>query len=255
MRRWSGRWVGRLALLGLAAAQAAADDGRRPGSAQMSPALQAMQRDDAQNPAQLWVQDGRSLMSRPAANGRRCLDCHAGRSLDDAAARHPAWDARLGRPATLAERINQCRVQHLQQASEGPDGEAVLSLSAWLAHQARGLAIAAPTDARLAPWVEQGRALWQRRLGQLNLSCAQCHDQRAGLRLGGATIPQGHPTAYPVYRLEWQTLGSLQRRLRGCLVGVRAEPWAADAPEWLALQAFLMQRSAGMALEGAGVRP
>ena len=68
-------------------------------------------------------------------------------------------------------------------------------------------------------------------------------------------IPQGHPTGYPIYRLEWQALGSLQRRLRGCVVGVRAEPWAAGAPEWLALEAFLAQRAAGMPVETPAVRP
>jgi len=33
----------------------------------------------------------------------------------------------------------------------------------------------------------------------------------------------------PVYRLEWQKPGSLERRLRSCLVGIRAEtpPWGA----------------------------
>ena len=39
---------------------------------------------------------------------------------------------------------------------------------------------------------------------------------------GDAVIPQAHPTGYPIYRLEWQGLGSLQRRLRNCLVGMRA---------------------------------
>src|SRR5256885_16986097 len=43
-------------------------------------------------------------------------------------------------------------------------------------------------------------------------------------------IPQAHPTGYPLYRLEWQNLGSLQRRLRNCLVGIRAEPYDYGAP-------------------------
>ena len=80
-------------------------------------------------------------------------------------------------------------------------------------------------------------------------------------------IPQGHATGYPIYRLEWQGLGSLQRRLLGCVVGVRAEPFAADAadaadvadapdaPEWLALEAWLAERAAGMAVETPAVRP
>ena len=40
-------------------------------------------------------------------------------------------------------------------------------------------------------------------------------NRMAGQKLAAVTIPQGHPTGYPIYRLEWQTLGSLKRRLRG----------------------------------------
>jgi len=115
--------------------------------------------------------------------------------------------------------------------------------------------VAPPPDARLATLRALGQALWQQRLGQLNLSCTQCHDQRAGQRLGGATIPQAHATGYPSYRLEWQGLGSLQRRLRGCMVGVRAEPFAVDAPQYLALEAWLAVRAAGMAVETPALRP
>ena len=49
--------------------------------------------------------------------------------------------------------------------------------------------------------------------------------------MGGAAIPQAHPTGYPLYRLEWQSLGSLRRRLHNCLIGMRAEPYPNDAPE------------------------
>ena len=72
--------------------------------------------------------------------------------------------------------------------------------------------------------------------GQLDLACAQCHDDNAGKRLGGSIIPQAHPTGYPIYRLEWQALGSLQRRLRGCLTGIRAEPFPYGATKLVDLQ-------------------
>jgi len=57
----------------------------------------------------------------------------------------------------------------------------------------------------------------------MNLSCAHCHDAQWGKRLLSETISQGHPNAYPAYRMEWQTMGSLERRLRACLSGIRAE--------------------------------
>ena len=74
-------------------------------------------------------------------------------------------------------------------------------------------------------------------------------------RLGGSPIPQAHPTGYPIYRLEWQGLGSLQRRLRACMSGVRAEPFAWGAPELVELELYLARRARGMPLETPGVRP
>ena len=242
----------------LVAAAAQADDRRRSGLDFMSPALQALQRDDAQNPAMLAVQDGAQLWLTPAASsGKRCADCHgdAERSMAGVAARYPAWDAVSGSALNLAGRINACRVRHQQADALHSEHADLMALSAWVGLQSRGQPLRPPDDPRLAPLRQQGQLLWQRRLGQLNLACMHCHDERAGLRLGGATIPQGHATGYPAYRLEWQGPGSLQRRLRGCVTGVRAEPWASDDPAWLALEAWLAQRAAGMAVETPAVRP
>jgi sulfur-oxidizing protein SoxA len=47
----------------------------------------------------------------------------------------------------------------------------------------------------------------------------------------------------------------LQRRLRGCLTGIRAEPFAYNAAELVELELFLKVRAAGMAMEAPGVRP
>ena len=91
--------------------------------------------------------------------------------------------------------------------------------------------------------------------GQLNLSCAQCHDDNWGKHLAGNIVPQGHPTGYPVYRLEWQSLGSLQRRLRNCMIGMRAESYPYGAPEYVDMELFLMWRARGMKMETPGVRP
>jgi L-cysteine S-thiosulfotransferase len=234
---------------------AAQPDARRSGASYMSPTLQALQRDDTQNPGQLWVREGEALWSKKEANDRSCAGCHALSPMRTASARYPALNAQLKLPQSLADRINQCRVEHLGKKHEDADGAEVLALNAWLAHLARGVSVAPASDPGLDAARKRGEALWALRMGQLNLSCAQCHDQRAGERLGGAAIPQAHPTGYPTYRLEWQTLGSLYRRMRGCLVGVRAEPFPVAAVEWRELELYLMQRASGMPLEGVAVRP
>lgn len=246
------------AALALQALAQTVPPGRRSGLEDMSPALQAMQRQDSQNPAMLAVQDGAALWAvSPDGAARSCRDCHgdASTSMRGVAARYPAWDMAAEQALNLAGRINVCRQRHQQQAAMPPDHADALALASYLGLQSRGLPVSPPDDPRLVRLRAQGRELWQLRQGQLNLSCAQCHDHRAGQRLGGALIPEAHANGYPIYRLEWQGLGSLQRRLRGCVAGVRAEPYAADATEWLALEAWMALRDRGMLMETPAVRP
>jgi sulfur-oxidizing protein SoxA len=130
----------------------------------------------------------------------------------------------------------------------------LLSLTAYIGRQSRGMPIE-QSDARLKPAIEAGRKLFTQRIGQIDLSCAQCHDDNWGKQLASSLVPQAHPTGYPIYRLEWQSLGSLQRRLRNCMIGMRAEPYEYGAPENVALEVYLMWRARGMAVETPGVRP
>jgi sulfur-oxidizing protein SoxA len=238
-----------------AMAQAGADK-RRSGYLDMGPALQKMQDDDTANPGMLFVQMGEQLWAKPAgAANKSCADCHAIADMKGVAARYPAMAKGGDRPIDLEGRIRLCRTEQQQAEPLAPESRELLSLAAFVARQSRGLPIAPPDDPRLTPFREQGAAIWQRRQGQLNLSCAICHDDNAGKKLAGVAIPEAHPTGYPIYRLEWQALGSLKRRLRNCLIGIRAEAYPSGAVEYVALELFLMDRAKGMALEAPGVRP
>ena len=251
-------------LIGLLLLAAAAPSGateippgeRRSGYEFMGRETRAMQEDDAANPGMLWVLDGEAAWQRaegPA--GRSCASCHGEAGMRGVAARYPAFDAALGRPVDLEQRINMCRTER-QSAPPLPfESRDLLALTAYLAHRSRGEPIAAGEDPRTRPFIEAGREIYQRRRGQLNLSCAQCHDDNWGRKLAGVPIPQAHPTGYPLYRLEWQSLGSLRRRLRNCLVGMRAAPYANDSPEIVDLELYLAWRARGLPLETPAVRP
>ena len=250
--------LGLAALCITGATTQAQTDTRRSGFEFMSPSTQAMQRDDTLNPGMLWVKQGEVLWRRASEkNTTSCADCHgeATTSMRGVATRHPAFDAGLQRPVNLSQRINLCRQQHQGAEPWRAESQDLLSLESYVAYQSRGLPLAAGSDARLAPFVERGRQHYHQRMGQLDLSCAQCHDQRWGRRLGSSLIPQSHPTAYPVYRLEWQGLGSLQRRLRNCMSGVRAQPYALDSLELVELELYLATQAQGMLIESPGVRP
>jgi sulfur-oxidizing protein SoxA len=253
-----------LALLGAlvctsigAAADIPAKD-RRSGFEFMSAQTRAMQSDETSNPGMLWVVDGERLWGTPAGSkDKSCASCHddATTSMRGVAARYPAFDEQTKRPIDLMGRINQCRSQRQGAAQLTYQSDELLALASYVGYQSKGMPISPPADARLQAFRENGRVWFERQLGQLQLSCASCHDDRWGARLGGSVIPQGHPTGYPLYRLEWQTVGSLQRRLRGCLVGVRAQPFDFGAPEYVDIELFLMERARGMNMEAPAVRP
>ncbi|OYW33207.1 MAG: sulfur oxidation c-type cytochrome SoxA [Rhizobiales bacterium 12-66-7] len=243
---------------GMAGAAEIAPQDRRSGADFMSAESRATQADDAANPGMLWVLDGERLSQAPAgASAKSCADCHgaAQTSMRGVAARYPAFDARANRPVDLAGRINLCRTGQQNATVLVRDGQDLLALTAYVAHQSRGLPVTPEADARLVPFRENGRRLFERRMGQLDLACASCHDDNWRGRLGGSPITQGQPNGYPIYRLEWQALGSLQRRMRNCMVGVRAEPYDLSAPEYVDLELYLMSRATGLPMEAPAVRP
>ncbi|OYU74251.1 MAG: hypothetical protein CFE45_35255, partial [Burkholderiales bacterium PBB5] len=176
-RRWTGAATGLAALLiampapaqpgtdaAKAAASAPAAPQRRSGLADMSPALQALQREDSQNPGFLAVQDGQALWATAAGAAQKsCASCHGepARSLAGVAARYPAWDSASGRALNLGGRVNACRVRHQQATPGAVDSSELLAGTALIGLQSRGQPIAPPDDARLAPLRAQGQAIWQ----------------------------------------------------------------------------------------------
>jgi sulfur-oxidizing protein SoxA len=249
--------VGALAC-SMVAAAGIEDDEKRSGFDFMTPETQALQADDMANPGMLGILQGEELWLQPEGRADiACAGCHgdAVETMRGVAARYPTYDEATMRPTDLAGRINSCRAARQQAEPLAPESEELLALTSYVAHQSRGMPITPATDARLAPFRDNGRRLFQSRIGQLDLSCASCHDANWGKRLGGSIIPQAHPNGYPLYRLEWQGVGSLQRRLRNCMVGVRAEPFAFGAPEFIDLELYLMERARGLPVETPAVRP
>ena len=222
----------------------------------MSAENKAMQDDLTLNPAMFWVSEGESLWQiKSGTKNIACSGCHSSikKSMRGVATQYPKM--MKGKLQTLEGQINQCRIGAQGAQALAYESKELLSLTALIALQSKGMLITVNENPQNKEEFKKGRQWFNERIGQLNLSCAQCHEDRAGLKLGGSQIPQGHPNAYPIYRLEWQTLGSLQRRLRNCMSGVRAQQFEYGSPEMAQLELFLMWRARGMPLEAPGVRP
>ncbi len=245
------------ALAPLAATEIAPNE-RRSGYTFMAPDTQAIQDDDTANPGMLWVLDGEALWkTRAGSADKACADCHdnARVSMKGVAARYPAYDKTIGRPVNLEQRINICRARHQNASPLSYESRDLLALTAFVAEQSRGMAIAPEQTAELQPFVARGHDFFMKRQGQLNLGCANCHDDNWDRHLAGSAVTQAMATGYPLYRLEWQSLGSLQQRLRNCITGMRAQNFDYGAPELVELELYLMSRAHGMPIETPAVRP
>ena len=219
--------------------------------------VRAMQHDDFANPGMLWVSRGEKLWIEPVGKERKaCSDCHgdAKTSMHGVATRYPRIDSAVGRLVNLEGRIMQCREARQQAPPLRYESDELLALTAYVAQHSRSMPRSVTIDAGNRSNFERGRALYNRRVGQMNLACTHCHDSNWGKKLGPELISQGHGNAYPIYRLEWQTLGSLHRRFRSCLSGVRAEMLPFGAPEYLDLELYLAWRAGALPLEAPGVR-
>lgn len=256
----------RLALCGylgvlLATALHAADSLRpqplKSGSEFVSAEIRAMQQDEVANPGMLWVARGETLWNRPAGkSAKSCATCHgpADASMKGVASRYPKVDPGTARLINLEGRINRCRTRHQEAEALRHESDELLGLTAYVAFQSRGMPLKVSVDWQNRNHFERGRDFYHRRRGQMNLACSHCHDRNWGRKLLAETISQGHGNEYPAYRLEWQSLGSLHRRFRSCLYGIRAEMLPAGSPEFVDLELFLAWRATGLPVGTPGVR-
>ena len=244
-------------LITFASALAAIAEPRTSATEFLPPELKALQADEGANPGMLWVERGEKLWSQPGgASDKSCTECHgaASTSMRGVAAHYPAVDAATGKLMNIEARINNCRVANMEAAPLAYESEDMLGLTAYVVHQSRGVPVSVEIDGEAAPYYEAGKQFFFERQGQLNVACNQCHDEQVGKHLRGDRISSGLTIGWPAYRLDWQKMGSLHRRLRACSLGVRAEQLEFGGPEYTNLELYLAARSAGRTIESPAVR-
>ena len=254
--RWRAMRLGGLCCIIIASGLEADERKMRSATEFLSPALRLEQSDTALNRGMLWVDLGTTLWSEPAGDAKvACSQCHGPiERMRGAAARYPAVDPTTGQFLNLEGRINACRKRYQTAAALAYESEPLLALTAVVAHQSRGLPMQVQVDGKAKPYFEAGSALFNERQGQLDLACRQCHEDLVGRKLRGDTISSGLGIGYPAYRLEWQGLGSLHRRLQACQVGVRAVELPPGSTDHLALELYLAWRATGIAVETPAIR-
>jgi sulfur-oxidizing protein SoxA len=237
-----------LALL-LAAAAAGAGEVRAPATF-LSPDLRALQDDPSRHPGWLWVDSGEAHWRAPPAGGRpSCQGCHGDiGGMRGVATRYPQV-AEDGRLLNLEGRIETCRSRHQQAPAYGYESEPLLSLTAAVALQSRGLPTAVATDGPAASFVAEGRRLFETRMGQLNLSCAQCHAENVGRAAARRRHLQRRRHRVPGLPARMEHHGVAAPPAPGLLARRQGDAVLAGVTEYLALELYLAARAQGLPIE------
>ncbi len=229
----------------------------RSGYVFLQPETRSLQDDAFANPGFLWIDKGDTLFNRHPDNGKEsCASCHTedSRPVVEAAAHYPAIDQQTGKLVNLEGRINLCRERYQDLPPLEYESDDLLSLTGYISSLAHGVPVKVDITGPARKYYDAGEDYFFLRKGQFNLACSQCHNEHWGDKLRGDTISQGYGNAFPAYRMEWQTLGSLQRRLHDCDTGIRAEPMAYGSETYTAVELYLAKRAEGLAMESPGIR-
>ena len=221
-----------------------------------TPETQAMQMDDFDNPAFLAVEQATVMFnSEMGANGESCAGCHdSPEALRGVRATYPQWDEEHGTVQTVEMQVNECMTERMGAEPLGYDSGEMRNMSALIASVSRGMVIDVAIDGPAQETWEMGREIYYTRYGQLEMSCASCHEQNYGNRIRADHLSQGHINGFPTYRLRNARLNSVHGRFRGCIRDTRAETFAVGSPEFIALELYVSSRGNGLTVEGPAVR-
>jgi len=217
-----------------------------------------LEADSFQNPGMLYVERGEEIYNTADGKaGKSCASCHndATASMKGVGASYPKWDADAQRPINIELRINKCRTENMGATPYKFDAADQKALTTYIKHQSLGMPVTVDlSKGKLQNWWERGNKLYYSRTGQLDLSCASCHELNNGKYIRADHLSQGNVNGFPTYRLKQANVVSLHNRFRGCIRDTRAEYPKAFSDDLMALEVYTTWRSSGLSVETPAVR-
>ena len=217
---------------------------------------QAMQMDDFDNPAMLFVETAAEVWSMAdGSTDKSCASCHDDVSaMAGVKAVYPKWNGAAGEVRSIEMQINDCRATRMGAGAWQYDGGEMTNMVALLASVSRGIPVNVAIDGPARAAWERGREMYYTRFGQLELSCANCHEDNYGNMIRADHLSQGHTNGFPTYRLKNTRLNAVHSRFEGCVRDTRAHTFAPGSPEFVALELYVASRGNGLSVEGPSVR-
>lgn len=217
---------------------------------------QALQMDDFDNPSFIFVEQAEDLWAKvDGTEGKSCASCHEDvAKFKGLRTKLPRYDDEAGKVYTMENYINECRTERMGAEAWGWSKGKMTAMTALISVQSRGMPVHVKTDGKAAPTYELGKELYYTRVGQLDMSCANCHEDNYGNMIRADHLSQGQINGFPTYRLKNSKLNSVQARFKGCMKNIRATPYKVGGAEFTALELYVASRGNGLVVEGPSVR-
>lgn len=218
---------------------------------------QEMERDDFDNPGMIFVEKAMDDWNQvDGSEGKACASCHEDIEADMKGVRavYPKWNDNAEEVRTLAMQINACREGQMGAEKWKYAGAKMAGMEALISVQSRGMPVDVAIDGPAESMWEDGKELYYTRTGQLDLSCASCHEENYGNRIRSDHLSQGQINGFPVYRLKNAKLTTAHGRFKGCVRDTRAETYKPGSAEFVALELYVASRGNGLSVESPSVR-
>ena len=217
---------------------------------------QAMEMDDFDNPGMIFVEQGVEIWNAvDGSEGKSCASCHgAPEEMAGVKAVYPKWNEAAGEVRTLQMQVNDCRETRMGAKPWKTDKGDSIPMEALLASVSRGMPVNVTIDGPAQATWEKGKEIYYTRYGQLELSCANCHEDNYGNMIRADHLSQGQINGFPTYRLKNAKLNGTHSRFKGCVRDTRAETFSPGGPEFVALELYVASRGNGLSIEGPSVR-
>jgi len=218
---------------------------------------QALEMDDFDNPGMVFVEQARAIWDEVDGDaGKSCASCHGSveESMKGVRAHMPKLNAEGNDLWSLENFINNCRVNRMGAKEWKWDKEPLNGMVGLIGLQSRGMPMQPDVTGAAAAWFERGKEIYYTRYGQLELSCASCHEENQGNMIRADHLSQGQINGFPTYRLKNAKLNSIHGRFKGCIRDTRAHTFKPGSEEFRALELYVAWRGQGLSIETPSVR-
>lgn len=201
------------------------------------------------------IDAGAELYKKAFANGKSISTCFPDPAVTNI---YPYFDEKRNELISLTQAINECITSNGEKAWDTKKGD-MASLQAYMAAQTTeaGKKIDIKIESKAAAEAyERGKEYYYTQRGYLKLSCATCHVQGSGQRVRNEKLSPmlGSMTHWPVHRLKWGNLGTVERRISGCIKDEGQVPPKDTSAQMKELLYYMSYISNDMAVDGPDIR-